>query len=113
MQRARVDDRRHAVALLDPRPRAEATDNDRFALAHTDLGFGSFCACVLRKLARLVRLRMRTLDREVGHDLGAERLAQLEPAVQATILWGVRLEVRVFEVLRADADDHLLSLVAA
>ena len=65
----------------------------------------------LGELAHLVRLGVRGFDREVGHDLGAERLAQLQAADEPLVGRRVRDERRVLEILGPDADDHRLARV--
>ncbi len=103
MECAGVDDSRNLVALLDARTRPEPADDDGLVLADADLRLRLQGAGVLRELAGLVGLRLGALDREVGHDLGAERLAQLEPSSQRPP-GGVGRERRVFEILGADAE---------
>jgi hypothetical protein len=49
----------------------------------------------------------------VHHDLGAERLAQLDLAAQPPVGGGVRLELGVLEVLGPDPEDDAVPLVGA
>src|SRR3954447_16814002 len=105
MECARVDHRGDVVALADARPGAEPADDDCLVLADADLRpLGAFGAGVAGELAGLVGLGVRALDREMGHDLRAERLAQLEASFQRPFWRRIRLERRILEVLRTDAE---------
>src|SRR5262245_34540266 len=102
MKRAGIDHCRYVITFLDARPGPEPADHDRLVFADADRLLRSLAARVLRELAGLVRLGVRSLDGEVRHDLRAEGLPQLEPAVQHAVLRGAGLERCVLEVLGPD-----------
>src|SRR4029079_7004157 len=84
VQGAGIDRGLHVLSLCHTRACAEPADDDGFAFPDADLRLVGR-AGVLRELARLVRLGVRALDGEVGHDLRAECLAKLESPAQALI----------------------------
>jgi hypothetical protein len=55
----------------------------------------------------------RRVDREVDHDLGAERLDEQHLGVELIGTRHIDSDGGILEVLRTDTDDHLLSVVAA
>ena len=65
-------------------------------------------ADVLCELANVLRRRVLRLDREVGHDLRAERLRQRRRAAQPLLVRRARHERGVLEVFRPDAEHDLL-----
>ena len=62
---------------------------------------GALLPDVARELAHVLGQRRRRVDLEVGDDLGAERLAEHDDALDVTVCRDLRREGRVLEVLRA------------
>src|SRR5689334_15758859 len=108
MQGSSVDCSLDRLVLANMRASAEAPDDDRTRLARLRCGFRSFgrTVHVLLQLARVLRLGGSRVDAEVHHDLRAERLAQLDAALEAPLRGSVRHERDVLDVLRADAENH-------
>ena len=112
MERACLDGDVDRLAVRDAGARAEPADHDRFVLILRDGGLhGALLADIARELAYVLGQRGRRCDREVGDDLGAQRLTEHDNAAQSLILRRVGLESRVLEVLRPDADDEPLTHV--
>ena len=67
---------------------------------------------VLGELLDVRRERGRRIDREVDHDLGAERLAQGHRALEGPAVCRLAGELVVLEILGPDAEHDLAALVA-
>ena len=93
------------------RPCAETPD-DRCALAARDAGGRLDRACVSRELLHLVRVRGLGVRVHVHDQLRAERLGEGDLTLEPPAFRDVGLERGVLEVLRPDADDHRLAVVA-
>src|SRR6185312_15873081 len=83
VQGAGVDRGLHVLSLFHARACAEPTHDHSLAFPDADLLLGR--SGILGEFPRLVGLGVRAFDREVGHDLGAECFAELEPPAQTLI----------------------------
>ena len=101
MKLPRLDGDVDDVARAHVRARPEAVDHGRRLHAllgrHLD---GSFLTDVTGKLPDVLGESRRRVDREVGDDLGAQRLAEHDDAAQALLHRDLRFERRVLEILR-------------
>src|SRR5205814_7189277 len=91
MEGARVDGDLRRMPVAQARARAEAADDHRLGrAARLDLLHGALVADVLRELTYVIRQCLPRVDREVDHDLRAERLLEHDAAVEAPVLRRVR-----------------------
>ncbi len=93
------------------RPRADAADERGLAL-----GCGlllDLLAEVLGELADVLRQRRLRIDRDVGDDLRAQRLGQLDGSPQTAVGGRLASERGVLDVLGPEPEDHVLAFVGA
>src|SRR5215217_3209183 len=103
MQSAGVDCDLHGLSFLHLRASVETPDHGRMLL-RSRLLHGPVVTEILCQLLDVVRERRRSIDCEVGDDLGAERLCQLHLALDTAVARHVRSERSVLEVLGADTE---------
>ena len=91
MQRPRLDRHVDRLAVRDPRAWAESADHDRFILALGDCRLhGALLTDVAGELADVLGERGRSVDGEVGDDLGAKRLLEYDNPAQPALTEDVR-----------------------
>src|SRR4051812_10045705 len=107
VQGGRIDGERDLVALLRRRPAVDARDERRStAVAGGAALRRPLVSHLLCQLACLVGLRAPGIDAQVQHDLGAERLSQLDPGAQLLGTVEAVIDLGVLEPFRPDPDDQ-------